>query len=341
MINNINAALAGYSVVSLLLLCMIYLFSLPEMHKTRIGKVACIVLMTVLALVQFAHLLYFIHSTPLLSFRSYALLLGIVPVAYFFFCREILFHNEKLSIHDLAHAALLILVLLLPLKLAPTAAFLAGCGYTFHIYFKVQRLRRHIPRFKFEKFFFAVFFAMNVIALILGLFIPFVEPMFFFHAYSACISVAMILVVAALLVFPDLLSDVLLASQTAYAKSKLGNIDVDGKRRQLEQLMIGGRSYENESLTLGQVAEQLDLSPQQLSELVNSDFNMSFPRYIRQHRVEAAKKMLLAEPNASVLSISMATGFKSQSSFYSAFKELTGQAPAGFRKSQSHSSDAN
>lgn len=335
--NELNVALAGYSVISCLLLCLVYLLSLPEMQKTRISKIACIVLMTVLALVQFAHLLYFIHDTPLLSYRTYALLLGIVPVAYFFFSREILFHNEKLQLHDLTHAALPFLVLLLPLKLAPTAAFLAGCGYTFYIYIKVQRLRRHVPRYKFENFFFALFFAMNVIALLLGLFIPFVEPTFFFHAYSACISVAMILVVAALLVFPDLLSDVLLASQTAYAKSKLGSIDVEGKRQQLEQLMIDGRSYENENLTLAQVAEQLELSPQQLSELVNSDFNMSFPRYIRQHRVEAAKTMLLAEPDASVLSISMATGFKSQSSFYSAFKELTGQAPAGFRKSQKDS----
>ena len=336
--NELNLALAGYSIISCLLLCLVYLFSLPEMQKTRNSKVACIALMVALALVQFAHLLYFFHGTPLLSFRVYAVLLGIVPVAYFFFSREILFHNEELQLHDLAHIGLPVVVLLLPLVLAPTVAFLAGCGYTFYIYFKVLRLRRHVPRFRFENFFFALFFAMNVIALLLGLFIPFMEPTFFYHAYSACISVAMILVVAALLVFPDLLSDVLLASQTAYAKSKLVNINVEGKREQLERLMTDERSYENENLTLAQLAEQLGLSSQQLSELVNSNFNMSFPRYIRQHRIEAAKKMLLAEPDASVLSISLANGFKSQSSFYSAFKELTGEAPASFRKSQGKAS---
>lgn len=338
--NEISAALAGYSVISCLLLCVVYLASLPEMHKSRNSKLACVALMAALAAVQFAHLLYFVNGTPLLSFRGYALLLGTVPVAYLFFSREILFHNQSLSLIDLAHAGLLLLILILPLILAPTVAFLAGCAYTFYIYFKVLPLRRHVPRFRFEKFFFALFFAMTVVALVLGLSIPFLEPVFFYHAYAGCISVAMILVVGALLTFPDLLSDVLLASEIAYAKSKLVNINISDKRQQLEVLMNDSRCYENENLTLAQIAEQLDLSSQQLSELVNSNFEMSFPRYIRQHRVEAAKQMLLDEPNVSVLSISMATGFKSQSSFYSAFKELTGEAPVGFRKSNSQAKSA-
>ena len=95
--------------------------------------------------------------------------------------------------------------------------------------------------------------------------------------------------------------------------------------------MLQERIFENEDLTLTSTAEQLDISAQQLSELVNSDFGTSFPRYVRQHRVEAAKQMLVAEPAASVLSVSLATGFRSQSSFYTAFKEHTGETPAAFR----------
>ena len=95
--------------------------------------------------------------------------------------------------------------------------------------------------------------------------------------------------------------------------------------------MVQDRLYENENLSLASAAEQLNVSSQQLSELVNTNFDMSFPRYVRQHRVEAAKQLLADEPESSVLSVSLATGFKSQSSFYTAFKEHTGQTPAAFR----------
>jgi len=124
---------------------------------------------------------------------------------------------------------------------------------------------------------------------------------------------------------------VLLASETVYAKSKLDNLNVEQMKMKLEKLMLQDRCFENDTLTLTSTAEQLGISSQQLSELVNSSFGLSFPRYIRQHRVEAAKQMLVAEPAASVLSVGLSNGFKSQSSFYTAFKEHTGQTPAAFR----------
>lgn len=332
--NLLSVILAGYSIVSCCLLCMVYLFSLPDMQKTTTGKVTCTALMASLALVQFAHLLHFTNDTELLNTRVYIVILAVVPGAFYFFSRELLFHGEKPQPKDLLHGLWLVPILFLPSRWATLLAFIAGCGYTAFIFLKVLRLRTSVPRFRFERFFFGVFFIMNVVALLLGLLLPLLDPAVFFHAYAACISLAMVLIVAALLVFPDLLSDVLLASEAVYATSKLANVDVAGKQRQLERLMETDRCYENENLTLANAAEQLQLSAQQLSELVNSRFGMSFPRYVRQHRVEAAKHMLVEEPDASVLSVSMATGFKSQSSFYTAFKDQTGQTPAAYRQQQ-------
>ena len=42
--------------------------------------------------------------------------------------------------------------------------------------------------------------------------------------------------------------------------------------------------------------------------------------------------MLRTDDKSSVLSISMMTGFKSQSNFYTAFKEVTGESPGEYRK---------
>lgn len=313
------------------MLCGLYLFSLPSMEKTRSSQLTCTSLMIVLAALQLVHIQYFLNSVPLLSYKWYALLLALVPISFYFFSRQLLFHGQQPSLKDTYHGALILIVLLVPMPWGALLSFMAGCGYTFYIFYRVMQMRTQIPRFRFERFFFALFFAMNIIALGLGLTAPWLNPGIFYHGYAGSISIAMMLITAALLIFPELLTDVLLASETVYAKSKLDNVNIDQTKMKLEQLMIQDRCFENESLTLTTTAEQLNILPQQLSELVNTNFGMSFPRYIRQHRVEAAKQLLAAEPDSSVLSISLSTGFKSQSSFYTAFKELTGQTPAAFR----------
>lgn len=76
----------------------------------------------------------------------------------------------------------------------------------------------------------------------------------------------------------------------------------------------------------------MDLSSHQLSELINTQFDISFSQYIRQQRIEAAQQLLVNEPKYSVLSIGMEVGFKSQSNFYAAFKEIAGESPGSYRK---------
>jgi AraC-like DNA-binding protein len=78
----------------------------------------------------------------------------------------------------------------------------------------------------------------------------------------------------------------------------------------------------------------MGISSHQLSELVNTRLGMGFARYVRECRVRAAKALLVSAPAQSILSISMDTGFRSQSAFYAAFKEVTGQSPGDYRKTQ-------
>jgi AraC-like DNA-binding protein len=59
---------------------------------------------------------------------------------------------------------------------------------------------------------------------------------------------------------------------------------------------------------------------------------VGFSRYVRERRVDAARRLLVAAPSQSILSVSLDTGFRSQSSFYAAFKEITGQSPGDFRE---------
>lgn len=330
--NELSNILAGYGVISCLMIGGVYIWSLPQMAKSLVAKIFCAKLMLTLATILVFHGLYFMHSLQPLEYRLYVTVVSLVPLSYFFFSREILGLSRGLQVQDALHILLVPIVFLLPLKLGVLLSFVAGALYTFYIFHKTLNLRTQIPRYRFEKFFFAMFFVINILVLVLGIAVQVLEPGFYYHAYTACIALAMVAVSTCLLVFPELLSDILLASEAMYAKSKLGSIDIESKCGELEQLMVVDRCYEDQALSLITAAKRLEISTQQLSELVNTRFNISFPKYVTKHRVNAAKTMLVDEPDASVLAISMAIGFKSQSTFYSAFKEYVGVSPAAYRK---------
>lgn len=331
LLNHLSAALAGFSVVSALILLAAYLLFLPDMRKSVAGKLACSCILLSLALLQICHYDYFTFGSNLLESRLYGSVLVLIPPAFFFFSREILFPVVRYHWYHLLHGLPVIISFFLATSALPSLAFTFGTAYTFWIAITLLKLRGSHDRFKFEIFFFVLFALMALVALVLGLALPYMDPKVFFITYSNAISVAMILIVAALLFFPALLSDIMLITEMAYAKSKLSGVDVEAKLAALERLMLIDKHYENEDLNLSASAELLDLSSHQLSELINTKFGYGFPRYVRMHRVQAAKALLLSEPNASVLSISMMTGFKSQSNFYTAFKQETGEKPASYR----------
>ena len=328
----LSISLSGFTVISALILLLAYLFFLKDMEKTKEGKLACIAMLLGLAGLQAAHLIFFVDSVDLLSNRTYCFLLIVLPIAFLFFSREVLFLNKGIGVWDSLYLLPIAASLVLPVSWLPLLAFLIGSGSTFFIASKIYKLRNHLARFKFEIFFFGLFFIMAVIALVLGLVLPFLNHAAFYYAYANTISVAMVLVVSALIIFPELLSDVLIITESTYANSRLESIDVDAKLRQLDRLMIDEKLYEDENLNLNTVAELVGLSSHQLSELINTHFQYGFSRFIRAHRIRAAKVMLIAEPNASVLAVGLSIGFKSQSSFYTAFKEITGESPGSFRQ---------
>ena len=143
------------------------------------------------------------------------------------------------------------------------------------------------------------------------------------------------LVTAALLAFPDLVADFSEAAAATYATSTLGGLDVAALLDALDRLMREDRIYRDENLSLAAVATLLKISPHQLSELINTQHKVGFPRFVRGFRIDEACRLLREDPKATILSISLDTGFQSQSSFYTAFREITGTSPGQFRSGKS------
>jgi len=157
---------------------------------------------------------------------------------------------------------------------------------------------------------------------------------YFYHFYCNAIGTAFAIIVAALISNPDLIGDMQEAARIRYGASTLREVDVEACLRKLESLMTVSKVYQNDSLSLPSLAADLGLSSHQLSELINTRLGVGFSKYIRDRRIAAAQELLISAPSQSILSISMDTGFRSQSSFYAAFKEVTGQSPGDYRKAR-------
>ena len=103
---------------------------------------------------------------------------------------------------------------------------------------------------------------------------------------------------------------------------------------ELQTLMLEERPYLDAKLTLAQLAEQLGISTNYLSQIINQQTGSNFFDYINSYRVEAAKQILAdpAKARLSVLAIAMDAGFNSKSAFYSAFNQHAHMTPSQFRQ---------
>jgi len=77
----------------------------------------------------------------------------------------------------------------------------------------------------------------------------------------------------------------------------------------------------------------LGINSKYLSQSINEAYSRNFFLYVNELRVEKAKSYLRTEAHAnfSIEGIARQVGFQSKSSFYIAFKRITGLTPSAFR----------
>lgn len=119
-----------------------------------------------------------------------------------------------------------------------------------------------------------------------------------------------------------------------YAKSGLDDEALRDVMARLSDLMSADQSYLEPDLTLPQLAEQMGCSVNHLSQVINAGFGVNFYDYVNGYRVRRAAELLVSgdADSRAILDIALAVGFNSSSTFYCAFKKVTGQTPAQYRK---------
>lgn len=109
--------------------------------------------------------------------------------------------------------------------------------------------------------------------------------------------------------------------------------DLRQKGAWLKRTMVESRYYQDPELSLGSLAEKLDLSPHELSRIINTALKKNFYDFVSEYRVaEVARKMQdPAYDHITLLGIAYEAGFNSRTSFHRIFKQLTGKTPADYK----------
>ncbi|MEM0953968.1 MAG: helix-turn-helix domain-containing protein [Pseudomonadota bacterium] len=120
-----------------------------------------------------------------------------------------------------------------------------------------------------------------------------------------------------------------------YAKSGLSPEQLEEIKSRLIALMENEKLFLTPDLTLPMLAEQLGASVNHVSQVINAGFGTSFFDFINNYRIREATRMLDDDVAScpTVLTVALDVGFNSTSTFYVAFKKVTGRTPAQYRRS--------
>ena len=94
--------------------------------------------------------------------------------------------------------------------------------------------------------------------------------------------------------------------------------------------------YLDSELTLKSLAFHLNIHPNQLSWLINNEYEKNFSEFINRYRVEAFKRASKNPKNSHITLIGLAfeSGFNSKTVFNTFFKKETGMTPLQYLKSE-------
>lgn len=104
---------------------------------------------------------------------------------------------------------------------------------------------------------------------------------------------------------------------------------------QLKNFMVEKEPFLNPSLTIQELADQVNIPVRELSVLINHHLSQHFFDFVNEYRIKKAMTILKdpTKKEYTVSEILYEVGFNSKSSFHTSFKKYTNQTPTAFRKS--------
>lgn len=124
-----------------------------------------------------------------------------------------------------------------------------------------------------------------------------------------------------------------LSSSIKYENKSIHDKEVLSIMNGLSTLFQEEKIHLKSDLKLKDLANKIQIKPHILSQYLNDNLGQSFSNYINTYRINAAVEMLKSNKTHTVEGIGSECGFKSNTSFYTAFKKAKGMTPSQFQKS--------
>jgi AraC-like DNA-binding protein len=118
-------------------------------------------------------------------------------------------------------------------------------------------------------------------------------------------------------------------------KYKNSGLKDDVLRNYYEKLIIlmeEEKPYLQPKLNLSELAEQLEISGNQLSQIINQMSGVNFHDFVNKYRIEEFLNLAKKNNNFSLLAVALEAGFNSKSSFNSVFRKQKGCSPSQYLK---------
>ncbi len=118
-----------------------------------------------------------------------------------------------------------------------------------------------------------------------------------------------------------------------YRGAKLSKEDKLIIVQQLKTLMNNSQPFLKPDIRLHHIANQMGITGNRLSQVINDEFHQSFNNLINSYRIEFAKTLLSNDEfrHVTISSIAFDSGFNSLPTFNRVFKEFTLHSPKEFR----------
>lgn len=116
-----------------------------------------------------------------------------------------------------------------------------------------------------------------------------------------------------------------------YQNRKMAEDDARAILSSLNEVMRDQQLYLNPNLTLTLLAKKVGNLQTTVSQVINDNLGKSFNLYINEYRIQYAKELLVRESHLNMELVAERSGFNSNSTFFAAFRKITGQTPASYR----------
>ena len=84
------------------------------------------------------------------------------------------------------------------------------------------------------------------------------------------------------------------------------------------------------------MADRLNTSSTYVSRCINTKLGYTFNQFVNTYRISHAQQLLRQQPDMKILTLSTASGFANETSFFRTFKALTGMTPKEWLASTEH-----